>query len=304
MLDFIRVFFDEDAADATSGGGTILDSGSDAQGDGGDPAASSSSPDTSWFNQLPDEMQGDASIQRFKDKGIEDFAKSFQHAQKMIGKNKLAMPGPNATSEEKDAFFNALGRPESPDKYSPLENLPEGVSLNEDLMASFHKAAHEAGLSDNAAASMTRWYIEHEQQVAEQMAKNAKNQQIEGVKALKMAWGNAFDTKLELAKGLIEQFDDGGHLMNAMAETGAANNPTILKFLAEVGTKFGEDSIMGGKSRSSLGLTPAEAQEEIRAIQSDPENRRLLNDPREKNNPARQKLVERMTELAKLRVSS
>ncbi|MBU1249288.1 MAG: hypothetical protein KKB70_11355 [Proteobacteria bacterium] len=81
----------------------------------------------------------------------DDAVKALVHAQRLIGRRPegvIEPPGPEASEEERAAFYAALGRPESPDEYQlPELETPEGFEFDEDMQAQFRQKAHELGLS-------------------------------------------------------------------------------------------------------------------------------------------------------------
>ena len=80
-----------------------------------------------WKNALPDDVKTDPSLADIKDVG--GLAKSYIHAQKMVGTDKISLPTENATPEEMSTFYDRLGRPKEYE-FSKAE-LPEGMDYNE-----------------------------------------------------------------------------------------------------------------------------------------------------------------------------
>ena len=67
-----------------------------------------------------------------------DLAKSWVNAQKLIGKEKIPLPGEKATKEDWDVVFSRLGRPEKPEGYTlPEIEVPDDFPLpaEEDVKA-------------------------------------------------------------------------------------------------------------------------------------------------------------------------
>ena len=62
-----------------------------------------------WRESLPEDLKSDPSLLTVKD--VPGLAKSYIHAQKMIGADKLAIPGKNASEEEWSAVYEKLGKP-------------------------------------------------------------------------------------------------------------------------------------------------------------------------------------------------
>ena len=68
----------------------------------------------SFVSSLPEDLQGEASLQSFQDVG--QLAKSYVHSQRMIGQDKIAIQGKNATEEDWKQVYQKLVVPESADK--------------------------------------------------------------------------------------------------------------------------------------------------------------------------------------------
>src|SRR5690606_27376160 len=69
-----------------------------------------------WLKSINDpELQNDQILHRYPD--IPTLAKSLSHAQRALSKDKVPLPGKNATPEEWRQFFIKAGLPETPDNY-------------------------------------------------------------------------------------------------------------------------------------------------------------------------------------------
>lgn len=64
---------------------------------------------SNWRDTLPDELKMDASLLKFND--IPSLAKSYVNAQRLIGADKIALPGEHATDDEWSEVYDRLGRP-------------------------------------------------------------------------------------------------------------------------------------------------------------------------------------------------
>ena len=75
------------------------------------PEAVQSEPTTeqpqSFVSTLPEELQNEPSLKNFSDAG--QLAKSFIHAQRMVGQDKMAAPNNNFTDEDWKETFTKLG---------------------------------------------------------------------------------------------------------------------------------------------------------------------------------------------------
>jgi hypothetical protein len=99
------------------------------------------------------------------------------------------------------------------------------------------------------------------------MVNSAEEQLIAAQTDLRKAWGNAYDQKFSAAERAVREFG-GEELEQALAETGAGNNPMLIKAFAQIGEKLmGDTSLEGGQQHAK---TPDMIKEEISKIQNNP----------------------------------
>src|SRR3990170_5621200 len=120
---------------------------------------------TDWRAALPADLQADKSLEQFKGKDWAEvgptLAKGYVETKKMVG-GSLKIPKEDATPEEVAAFYTALGRPETPDKYDT--KIPEfppdaGVPpLDQVAFRDFLAVSHGAGLTAKQVQAVMDWY--------------------------------------------------------------------------------------------------------------------------------------------------
>ena len=71
--------------------------------------------EANWKDALPEDVKQDPSMQAIQT--VDNLAKSYVNAQKMIGADKIIVPNKYAEENEWKDVFTKLGLPESPDKY-------------------------------------------------------------------------------------------------------------------------------------------------------------------------------------------
>lgn len=252
---------------------TLMTGTVESQGDNstdGQPATppAQSAPTPSWRDTLPEEFKNDPTLANFK--GVDDLAKSFIHAQKLIGKDKVVLPSPTATEEEKTAFYRKLGMPE-PDKYT-LEGLEDDEASGK-LKELFVKNNILPAQAKEIMNFLASEYSETEEGTSE--AYQAAIQ--EGIEDLRLEWGEGFNANLGKAKAVVDTFGDP-ELKSYLNETGLGNDPMLIRMFAKIGSQFGEDSFKGKPLQA---VSKDDAQKQINAIFAD-KNHPALNgkDPR------------------------
>jgi hypothetical protein len=194
---------------------------------------------TTWRDSLPDDLKGDPSIQSYKD--IPSLVKSHIHAQKLIGVDKI--PAPKETWGEKEwgDFYQRLGRPESPDKYTrPEFKLPEGFELESSAVDKLYATLHQAGVTDKQAQKIVADYVNHAGEAfskAELEGKSAVTQRLE---AYKTELGEKYEVRLQTARDVLSKFGDEKTL-KYLSETGLDNSPEMIELLARAGEGMLED---------------------------------------------------------------
>ena len=104
-----------------------------------------------WRNALPEDIRGEECWDVVTDFG--NMAKQFVNQRKAIGKDKVVLPGSNATPEEKSAFYDSIGRPKTPQDYAV--DVPQEMAefYTKEVVAEQAKLAHEIGATNEQFAA-------------------------------------------------------------------------------------------------------------------------------------------------------
>jgi len=212
-----------------------------------------------FLESLPEELRNEPSLRNFADPGA--LAKSYVHAQRMIGADKVAIPGKSATPEEWREVFTKLGAPQEANAYE----FPESeVSVSDDLVGNFRQRALTAGLTNAQANEMMGFVRDTISGLENDMTETTEKALYEGEQELRQEFGQAFEQRVELAQmaardllGDTEIFDqitlsDGRML---------GDHPMVVKMFSHLAEQIGEDNLEGAPSE--LIMTPQEAQRQI-----------------------------------------
>lgn len=217
-----------------------------------------------WKNALPDDVKTDPSLADIKDVG--GLAKSYIHAQKMVGTDKISLPTENATPEEMNAFYDRLGRPKEYE-FTKAE-LPEGMDYNEDMEKQMKTLMHSAGLTNKQANDLNNGYLKYMSEQFTNQKTADENQKAEWYKTLKTDLGKAFDEQVDLSQRAARELG-GDDFLTWLDNTGQGNNPMFVKMFAKVGQMMAEAGAEPGKPQS-FEMTPESARAEIARLQRDP----------------------------------
>lgn len=221
-----------------------------------------------WRTAIPEEIRDHKSLSHINDIGA--LAKSYVHAQQMIGADKVVLPSKSATEDEWTEFYNKLGRPESPDGYQlEVDGLPEGTEPNQQMLDWFKQTAHQAGMTPQQAQHMLRAYNELTANEYGMTQQQAEMRVAEVETTLKREFGEAFDDKMALANGVLAEFGNPDIAEVQLSDgTFLGDNPEVIRMLANLGTyireRVGEDSLLG--VQTSGGLTPDDAMQKVREL--------------------------------------
>ena len=216
-----------------------------------------------WQTQyLSEDLQGNDTLSKFKD--VSSLGNSYVELQKLVG-SRVKVPTDDSTEEDVNSFYNQIGRPESPEKYSidlPSDSYPQEV------IQSFLKEAHASGLTNKQAQSAINFYntIETDGQINSDAA--MQQAKVDAESALKKEWGpSEYAKELAVSRRAFNRFADDD-LKAFVNETGVTNNVAMIKFLNRIGKAFSEPD-MGGAGKDSGSIDGDSAKIEISAMLKD-----------------------------------
>ena len=119
--------------------------------------------------------------------------------------------------------------------------VPEGMQVNETLMAEFKAQAAEMGLPQEAA-----------QKLVDLQVKNTQAQ-VDAFHRQRAEWRSEFpagaaDPVVKDAAYVLRRFDTDGPRARELAETGQGDNPKVIRFLAAIRKEFREDAVYTGEN--------------------------------------------------------
>lgn len=218
-----------------------------------------------WRDALPEDLRGSPAISKFND--VAALAKSYIHAQQMIGRERIPMP---SSEEDILRLMDRLGRPEEAGDYDLVApELPQSVELDSGIIEGFQATAHQLGLLPRQAQGLFNWYLTtfgEQYSAAEEQAAKASEAQIA---ELRQEWGAAFDEKVELARRAVSVFG-GSDLAKFLDEARLSSHPALVRAFAAAGQSIAEDNA-DGRGKAQFTLTPGEAKREIAQIQANPD---------------------------------
>jgi len=247
-----------DPASINGGGGTTPPAGT--------PPPGGTPPLNDFVKSLPADLQSEKSLHNMDSSAT--LAKSYIHAQKMIGAKRLPAPEPTWGDKEWGTFYDEVGRPKTAGDYQPPKI--EGVEIKTDdpRWKQTAQALHDAGLTQKQAEKVLTRYWNDQVEVQKLQQTTVEQQRLQAEAALKTEWGDKYDVNINIAKSVVAKFgtDD---LMTYINEKGG-NDPRLIKTLAKIGEAMLEDKSRGGSAAEGLQVTDAtRATQEINRLKID-----------------------------------
>jgi len=245
-----------------------------------------------FLNLIPEDIRQHPSLSPIKD--VENLARSYVNAQRLIGADKIPMPV-NPTDEDLDRIYSKLGRPESPDQYGISS---DGNIITEERATEYADIAHKLRLTPDQAKGVLDYYRSVAENDMTTMASTNAQAMEQSASALQAEWGDAYDAKMQSAQKVVDQFEAGNIMEMQLADgTKLGNHPDVIRAFAKIAdfrqTVTSEDTV--SESTSSMGMSVQQAGNEIQAIMGDRSHAYW-----DKRNPQHQQAVDRMAQLMEM----
>lgn len=192
-----------------------------------------------WREGLPAEIRDEKCLGNIKH--ISALVQSYVHGQHAIGANKIALPGKDATPEEKNAFYAALGRPAAPAdyKFDVPEQLKDAVDV--DGVNAFREFAFQNGLSQDAFAALVQYDLNRATAAAQASVARLNAEYEATESALKAEYGDKYQEFVNQAVLARDTFGLGA----VLEQHGIENNLDVLKALYKIGSSISESKLKG-----------------------------------------------------------
>lgn len=220
-----------------------------------------------WKQSLPEDLRESPTLKPFND--IEALAKSYINTKKMVGGDKIPVPGEHASADDWREVFGKLGLPETKDDYK-IE-LPKEVeqAVNPENFEMIREKAYELNILPHQLKGLVEAFHEVDQQAMEKFSSEMDTQRQEALGSLKKEWGVAFEANAQRANRLIREIADDKD-WEFFEKTDLTNSPQMTRLLGKLADKvYGEAEIKDGGEIRGGRLTPSEALLKIDELKSD-----------------------------------
>jgi len=198
---------------------------------------------------IPENFREEKSLENFNN--MEDFVKSYLHAQKLVGADKIPVPNKHATEEDWNEVFKRLGAPNSPEDYK--YNFKD-QEMDQGQVQEFNKTAHRLGLLPKQAEGLIKFYNEMNANNAASQEEAAAQAQMNVEAELKKEFGPQYNKRLDQAKRLAVNSLGQDFLENTYLKDGSrlGDNLNVIKAFSDLADKLSEDPIIQGDGTSYM----------------------------------------------------
>lgn len=216
-----------------------------------------------WRNFVPEDIRSEAVFDRAKT--VSGVFKSLASHERMIGKDKVAIPNENSGEEEWDAFHRAGGRPDTPMELKRPDGIPEEM-WNVDDAKMFSELFHKAGLSKKQTDMIMTAYNEstikllNDQRIDTQLAKEKAD------KELHEKWpGDEYKANMHAGNLAIEKGVAGDEELKARILEKYGNDPDFIMYSRNLGVNFQEGGTIIGDTQPGSTFNVADAINDLRS---------------------------------------
>ena len=198
---------------------------------------------------IPESFREEKALDNFNN--MEDFVKSYLHAQKLVGADKIPVPNKHATEEDWNEVFKRLGAPSDPNDYKYDFKDQE---MDQGQVQEFNKTAHRLGLLPKQAEGLIKFYNEMNVNNAASQEEAAAQAQMNVEAELKKEFGPQFNKRLDQAKRLAVNSLGQDFLENTYLKDGSrlGDNLNVIKAFSDLADKLSEDPIIQGDGTSYM----------------------------------------------------
>ena len=198
---------------------------------------------------IPENFREEKALENFNN--MEDFVKSYLHAQKLVGADKIPVPNKHATEEDWNEVFKRLGAPSDPNDYKYDFKDQE---MDQGQVQEFNKTAHRLGLLPKQAEGLIKFYNEMNVNNAASQEEAAAQAQMNVEAELKKEFGPQFNKRLDQAKRLAVNSLGQDFLENTYLKDGSrlGDNLNVIKAFSDLADKLSEDPIIQGDGTSYM----------------------------------------------------
>jgi hypothetical protein len=197
-------------------------------------------------------------------KDVQTMARNYANVQKLVGADKIVVPGKSTTPEQWQEIYDKLGRPKA-EEYKV--EVDKDAQLNPDFVKDFTGKLHAAGVLPHQAKEIMNAIAESNKGYVKSQSEAMAARQAEQMNSLKTEWGSAYNENISRARAFLKEFATPEDL-KAMQQNGFGHDPNFIRLASKAGALLSEDQIKGQGGQGKSFTSPADAQAKISEITS------------------------------------
>ncbi len=241
-----------------------------------------------WRSLLPEDIREESCIKELKTFPVA--MKTFVHAHRMVGKDKIALLNENSTDAEREEFYTAIGRPATPEDYSIKrpQDFPE-THWSDDYATAAQQLFHKLNLTKEQSDGIVEFNNSNVLQAMKSQEVHDQQTFEEADAALRAKYGDAYPQKVHVGNIAIEQGAGGDNEFKDRIVQKYGTDPDFVELMVNLGSKFTEH---GTIPADAMIPTPDDIADEIAKLTATD----AYMDPTGKN-PEHKSMVERVQRL-------
>ena len=215
--------------------------------------------------------------------GADDVLKGYSELEKFKGVasgDHIVLPKSIDDVEGWDKLFNAVGRPETADKYT-FDNQ-SGIELGEELMSGFKQFAHKAGYTQSQLEGAIGFQLDAIKASDEIFAKQQADTKAENIASMKQKWQADYDSTWTKVDAMAEKLQ----VKSLFESLGIDTDPTIVNMLLTVANSDSESLL------NEAGDPPAAAKDLTEQMEDIKKNPALMDKFHQDHNAVYAKFME------------
>ena len=251
----------------------------------------------SWIDGVQDPAtKAWAEAKGLQNGNFENVLGSYHNLEKMVGADRagrtITVLGDDPTPEEKNAYYNKLGRPENAADYSV--KLPEGVT-DDTRLTMMRSKAHELGISDAQFVGLAEADAAYVEAATQGMIDTSAVNAADAEAQLRTDWGAAYDLKVAGIDVAAHKLGITNDQLVSLRET--MGPVAAMKFVDGLNTKMGDHDFEEGGAMIAGHKTPEQARTEMSELSM---NKEFMDAWMDRQHPGHKSAVEKKSALARL----
>ena len=217
-----------------------------------------------WRDTVPENVRAEKCLETVT--GWHSLISQFVNGQKAIGKKGVIVPTEKSSDAEREAFYEAIGRPKTADEYKA--QVPEDLAdiLDEARVGAYRQWAHEHGVPAKLFEDFLQFEIEQTVALLEEDDQAIEQERLEAEQTLRKRFGAAYDERKHLADRLLSELRPNPTERLPILEKWG-NDPDFISILSDAGSRLVESKALVAELTQQ---TPIEAEKKLEEIRATP----------------------------------